>query len=218
MAALLRLRRAGVVASPPVTPGYSAIPLPPTLRGRSGCYTLSAVSHQPNSLAGLFGPAFPSFPLSGGGGAGLGHFSPGAGHVFRFSSQKAPFQEGWPIRTNGKFPERSACPVVSMPFGRQNPTLRLPFACLLLGPSFGPARQPPRAVPAFPLVVPSTLACRLGSEGYPSRHQWVRWYGPGPWAPPQVFLLDPPRFTLARRLSDAEGVFARSRTFVTGPG
>jgi len=25
-------------------------------------------------------------------------------------------------------------------------------------------------------------------QSYPWRHQWVRWFGPGPWAPPQVFF------------------------------
>lgn len=53
MAALLRLRRAGAVASPPVAPDYSAFLLPPTLQGRSGCYTLSADFHQPSSACGL---------------------------------------------------------------------------------------------------------------------------------------------------------------------
>jgi len=97
MAAFLRLRRAGVVASPPVTPDYSAISLPPTLPGRSGCYTLSAVPHQPTScLAGLGRAAFLStfplgFPFGSDGGAGLGHLSPGAGHVFCFFIGKNPF-------------------------------------------------------------------------------------------------------------------------------
>lgn len=72
-----------------------------------------------------------------------------------------------------------------------------------------------RAVPAFPLVVLWTLTCRLGlikgftfEQSYPWRHQWVRWFGPGPWAPPQVFFSDLPQFVFGLRLPPGLGVFA----------
>lgn len=218
-----------MVASPPVAPDYSALLLPPTLAGAVRAANPKCGSTPTNvSLAGLSRAAFHSFLLAAEGGAGLGHFSPGAGHVFRYFHRKNPFQVGGPWRANViKNPERSACPVVLVPFERPKSHTPLPFACLLLGSPFGPARRPfPRSVPAFPLVVLLTLACRLGSrprpcldQSYPWRHQWVRWFGPGPWAPPQVFFSGTRLgLCLACASAPGSGVFARSRTFVTEPG
>lgn len=58
--------------------------VPPTsdLAGRSGCYTLSADFHQPTSALRAWVGLRSFSPREVG--AGLGHFSPGAGHVFAF--------------------------------------------------------------------------------------------------------------------------------------
>ena len=176
MAALLRRRRAEAVASPLATPDYSMFPLLPTLRGRSGCYTLNAGF--PSTVLSFAGFDRAAFDFRR---AGLGHYRLVPDTSLRFRQET---HSCWVrLCSQTVFPERSACPVVSMPFGRQNPTLLcLSHACYLALPAI--ARfDISRHLAAHPLVMPRALACWLGPRDYPWRHRWERWLDMASWAP-----------------------------------
>ena len=208
-----------MVASPPVAPDYSALLLPPTLAGAVRAANPKCGSTPTNvSLAGLSRAAFQSFLLAAEGGAGLGHFSPGAGHVFRYFHRKKPVSSGRPLAGQRSKP-RTKC--VSGGFGAfwatkipHSVAVRMPATWLSLRSCASPLSEERSRIPVGRALDPC-LPARIAIKAEPrSELPFASSVGALVWTwplgtTPGVLFRNPPRFVPSLRISSRFGRFCQ---------